>query len=99
MINLPRTLSSNLSLVGFAFAIASGLLAVSSMLYARAIGGFPFYDPLLLRIFRWGFLLSFVGLTLATIGALRPRPGRLRFLPVICAAVTLIFWLLTAMGE
>jgi hypothetical protein len=99
MINLPRTLSSKLSLIGFAFAIASGLLAASSILYARAIGGFPYYDPLLLRIFAWGFLLSSVGLTLTIIGALRPSQNRLRFLPLICAAVTLIFWLLTAMGE
>ncbi len=41
----PRTLFSILSLIGFTLATASGLLAVSSVLYAHAIGGFPFYDP------------------------------------------------------
>ncbi len=48
----PRTLLSVLSLIGFTLATASGLLATSAMLYARAVGGFPFYDPLLLRIYR-----------------------------------------------
>ncbi len=52
----PRTPFSILSLIGFALATASGLLAASSVLYAHAIGGFPFYDPLLLRIYRWGAL-------------------------------------------
>jgi hypothetical protein len=50
------TLFSVLSLIGFTLASASGLLAVSSVLYAHAIGGFPFYDPRLLRIYRWGDL-------------------------------------------
>lgn len=38
----PRTLFSILSLIGFTLATASGLLAVSSLLYAHAIGGFQF---------------------------------------------------------
>ena len=50
----PRTLPSSLSLIGLTLATASGLLAVSSVLYAHAIGGFPFYDPRLLRIYRCG---------------------------------------------
>jgi hypothetical protein len=41
----PRTLPSILSLIGFTLATASGLLAVSSVLYAHSIGSFPFYDP------------------------------------------------------
>jgi hypothetical protein len=32
------------------------------MLYAHLIGGFPFWDPALLRIYRWGSLLSLAGL-------------------------------------
>jgi hypothetical protein len=50
----PRTLPSILSLIGFTLATASGLLAVSSVLYAHARGGFPYYDPLLMRIYAWG---------------------------------------------
>ena len=50
-----------LSLAGFSLATASALLAVESMAYAGMIGGFRYYDPTLLRIFRWGVLLSLAG--------------------------------------
>jgi len=93
----PRTWPSILSLVGFALATASGLLAASSVLYAHAIGGFPFYDPLLLRIYRWGALLSLSGTVFALIGVWRPGP--LRWHAATCAVGTLLFWFATAMGE
>src|SRR3979490_2763825 len=67
----PRTLSSILSLVGFTLATASGLLAISTMMYTRAIGGFRYYDPLLLRIYGWGGLLSIAGIVSAISGAWR----------------------------
>ena len=41
-----RTLSSVLSFIGFTLATASALLALSSVLYALAIGGFPYYEAL-----------------------------------------------------
>jgi len=93
----PRTLPSILSLVGFTLATASGLLATSAMLYARAVGGFPFYDPLLLRIYRWGALLSLSGIVFAVIGVWRPSP--LRWHAPACAIGTLLFWFAAAMGE
>lgn len=40
------------SMAGFSLCTASALLAVGAMLYARAVGGFPFYDPSLMRIYR-----------------------------------------------
>ena len=58
----PRTLPPILSLIGFTFATASGLLGVSSVLYAHARGGFPYYDPLLMRIYGWGGMLSLSGI-------------------------------------
>jgi hypothetical protein len=76
---------------------ASGLLATSSVLYAHAIGGFPFYDPLLLRIYRWGALLSLSGTVFAFIGVWRPGP--LRWHAPACAVGTLLFWFAAAMGE
>lgn len=93
----PRTWLSILSLIGFAFATASGLLAASSVLYAHAIGGFPFYDPSLLRIYRWGALLSLSGTVFALIGVWRPGP--LRWHAPACAVGTLLFWFAAAMGE
>lgn len=43
------------SLAGFSLGTASALLAVGSMVYAGMIGGFRYYDPTLLRIYRWVF--------------------------------------------
>ena len=93
----PRTWPSVLSLLGFALATASGLLATASVLYAHSIGGFPFYDPLLLRIYRWGALLSLSGTVFALIGVWRPGP--LRWHAPACAVGTLLFWFAAAMGE
>lgn len=93
----PRTWPALLSLVGFALATASSLLAASSMSYAHAIGGFPFYDPLLLRIYGWGALLSLSGTVFAFIGVWRPGP--LRWHAPACAVGTLLFWFAAAMGE
>jgi hypothetical protein len=64
-----RTLPSILSLIGFALATASGLLAVSSVLYAHVIGGFPYYDPRLMRIYAWGGMLSLAGIVFGIAGA------------------------------
>lgn len=93
----PRTPFSILSLIGFTLATASGLLAILAMLYARAVGGFQFYDPLLLRIYRWGALLSLSGIVFAVIGVWRPSP--LRWHAPVCAIGTLLFWFAAAMGE
>jgi|SRR5215469_1175792 len=75
----PRTVPVILSLIGFTLATASGLLAVSSVVWAHSIGGFPYYDPRLLRMYRWGALLSLSGLVFGIAGA--SRPGLLRCAP------------------
>ena len=56
------------SLAGFSLGTASAALAIGAMVYARAVGGFPFYDPALLRIYRWGLLLSLAGLVFGAVG-------------------------------
>ncbi len=93
----PQTLSSVLSLIGFTLATASGLLAISSVLYAQTIGGFPYYDPSLLRIYRWGVLLSLAAIVFAIVGAWRPSP--LRWYAPACAVGMLVFWFMSASGE
>src|SRR5207302_1584664 len=72
----PKTLLPVLSLVGFALATASGLLAISITLYMQAVGGLPYYDPTLLRFYRWGALLSATGIVFAIFGVWRPSPLR-----------------------
>lgn len=94
----PRlTAYSFLSLVGFTLATASALLAVASLTYAQAIHGFTFYDPLLLRIYKWGGLLSLCGFVLSLAGVWRENP--LRWHAPVCSAGMLLFWFAMAMGE
>lgn len=93
----PLTAPAVLSTAAFALATGSALLAIATTLYAQAIGGFPFYDPRLLRVYRWGALLSLSGTVLAVSGLWRPSP--LRWHAPLCAAGTLLFWFLAALGE
>ncbi len=93
----PRTLPAILSLISFALATASGLLAVSSVLYAHVIGGFPYYDPRLMRIYACGGMLSLAGIVFGIAGVWRPGP--LRWHAPACSLGTLLFWFVSAMGE
>jgi hypothetical protein len=93
----PRTAFSTLSLISFTLGTASGLLAISATLYARAVGGFSFYDPSLMKAYRWGALLSLAAMVFAIIGLW--RPSSLRWHAPVCAAGTLVFWLAAAAGE
>jgi hypothetical protein len=68
------TLISVLSLIGYTLATVSGLLAVSTVLYAHAIDGFGYYDPLLMTIYRWGALLSLLSFVFGLSGVWRPGP-------------------------
>ena len=93
----PRTLLSTLSLIGFVLATASTVLAFTSVLYSIAVGGFPYYDPLLLKIYRWGSFLSLSGIVFAISGIWRPGP--LRWHAPACAIGMLLFWFAMAIGE
>lgn len=95
--NVPRTVSSTLSLIGFALATASALLAISSSIYGAARGGFPYYDPLLMKIYIWGLLLSLSALVFAILGVWRRGP--LRWHAPGCAAGTLLLWFVAAISE
>ena len=79
-----------LSLLALALATTSACLAIGSMIYAHWIGGFPFYDPRLLRIYRYGILLSLTGFV-ASLGGLW-KPGPLRWLAPACSFGTLLYW-------
>jgi len=92
-----RTISSILSLAGFSLASASALFAVCTVVYAQLFGGFPFYDPRLLRIYRWGALISFSSILVSIGGAW--RPGVLRWLAPAYSIGVLLFWFVTALGE
>jgi len=91
------SLLSVFSVIGFTLATLSVLLYVSSILYAHAIGGFPYYDPLLMRIYRWGGRLSLSGLAFGIAGCWRPNP--LRWYAPLASVAVFLFWCLAAMGE
>ena len=86
-----------LSLIGFALASASSVLAIVAIVYARAVGGFAFYDPSLVRIYQSGTGLSLMGLLSAVIGVW--RPSSLRWHALTSALGTLLFWLMAAASE
>jgi hypothetical protein len=93
-----KTASSISSLLGFLFATSSALLAIWSVTYAHSLpNGFPFYDPLLMKIYRWGALLSIVGFCLG-IGGVWQR-NSLRWHSPIGALGMLAFWVFAAEGE
>jgi hypothetical protein len=92
-----RSASSVLSLAGFVLATASALLSVSSIAYGQGIHGFRFYDPLLMRIFRCGVLLS-LGAIVFGLGGVW-RPSSLRWHAPVAAIGTLAFWVVAAEGE
>jgi len=91
------TVLSALSLARFTLATASDLLAVSSSIYARLIGGFPFYDPRLMRIYALGTLISASALILSLSGIW--RLNSLRWHALFCSFGTLVYWFAMAGTE
>ena len=88
------TIPAILSLIGFVFASASAALAVSSVLYGDVIGGWPYYDPRLMRIFGWGALVSASALLCSLAGVW--RWNSLRWHALFCSLGTLVFWIASA---
>ena len=86
-----------LSLAGFTVATASALLAVSSLIYARFIGEFTYYDPRLLRIYASGAILSAFALILSLLGIWRLIS--LRWHTLFCSFGTLVYWFAMAQTE
>jgi hypothetical protein len=86
-----------LALIGFILSTASALLAIASVAYAGSIHGFSYYDPRLLRIYRWGGLLSLGGMVLGFTGS--SRPNSLRWQAPLAGLGMLAFWLIAAESE
>src|SRR5579862_9073475 len=92
-----RTLPSASSLIGFALATVSIVLIVSSVLYARSVGGFPYGDPRLMRIMSCGGVLS-LGSAAFAIGGVWGASS-LRWFALVCALATLFFWFAAGIAE
>ena len=91
----PR--SSWPSLLALLLATASATLALGSIAYSNATGGFAYYDHHLMRIYRTGTLLSTAALLTGLVGT--AFPGAIRWQAPLASFGTLLFWLLAAIGE
>ena len=85
------------SLAGFILASASAAPEIGSGTYAQFINGFPFEDPSLLRIYRWGLPLPFLGLVTGLFGIGKKTP--LRWKAPALSTVLLLVWMGQVMGE
>ncbi len=88
---------SVLSLVAFALATSSALLAFGALLYAHLVRSFPFHDTTLMRIYRWGFLSSLSGFLLGIVGCW--WRSTLRWYAPVCSLGVVVFWIAAAWGE
>jgi peptidoglycan/LPS O-acetylase OafA/YrhL len=91
-----RTPATTASLISFALASSSAALAAITLVVAQ-FHHFGFYDPILMRIYRSGAVLSCLSALLALIGLW--RRNSLRWYAPACAVGTLAFWIMAAAGE
>jgi len=85
------------SLAAFILASVSAALEIGSGTCAQFMNGFPFEDPALLRIYRWGLLLAFLGFVTGLFGITKKTP--LRWKAPALSTVLLLLWMAQAMGE
>ncbi len=93
----PRNSIAVFSYASFGLATGSLMLAVCSISYSLATGGFAYYAPSLMRIFYWGFRISAIALILAFVAMWRRNP--LRWNAAACSLGMLFFWSYSAMLE
>ena len=93
----PRSVCGILSLIAFAFGSSSSLLAIYLAIYARVVGPFDFYDPVPMRFYGFGLLLSLAGFGFAIGGFWKANP--LRWHAPACAVGTFLYWFFLVMSE
>lgn len=75
----------------------SVLFAIGGVIYAVARGGFRYYDPVLVRIYQMGSLVSLFAAVFAILGIWRSSP--LRWHALILSLGMLFLWLVWAAAE
>jgi len=94
----PQPWLSVMSAVSLALTSTSLLLALATIAYAQAIGGFPYGgDPTLVNIYRSAFLLTASAIITSLIGMVRPGP--LQALAPVCATGAFLYWVIQTAGE
>ena len=85
---------SYLGLAAFSLTGISALLFLFLAIWARVRGGFPFYDPVVLRCYRVGFILGAGGFILSLLGK-----GKVRWPACVISFAMMFMWLVAAAGE
>ena len=85
---------SYMAIGAISLAGASSMLWLISLIWARVIGGFPFYDPVLLRFYRWGALTGLAGLVVSFVGK-----GKLRWPACALSSLIVFLWFMAATSE
>jgi hypothetical protein len=85
------------SLIGFVLGNASAALAISSVVFSAGRGGFRYYDPLLLNIFRYGVLISLSGVCFSLAGM--AGKSSLRWHAPGLSLIMSLFWVFAMAGE
>ena len=85
---------SYVAIGAFCLATLSFLLWLTLVAWARAIGGFPFYDPVVMRFYGLGFLTGASGIAMSLAGK-----GRLRWPACGVSALMTFLWIAAASGE
>jgi len=88
-----KTFVAWLALTSLTIATLSTALAVGSLLH----GGWAYYDPTLMKIYRYGILLSLVAFVLGLAAIWKRTP--IRWFAPIASFGMLMFWLGAAISE
>jgi hypothetical protein len=85
---------SYVAIGAFGLAALSFLLWLILFAWAHAIGGFPFYHPVVMRFYAWGFLTGACGIAMSLAGK-----GKLRWPACGVSALMTFLWIAAATGE
>jgi len=92
--DMPRSWRTRVQVGAWVLSAASAALFFGTTLWARIMGGFPYYDPTLMAIYTCGFFTALLGLVLGAFGV-----GRIR-LSVVALSVTMVFvWAVLGASE
>ena len=72
----------------------SVMLWVASFVWARKVGGFAYYDPVLMRFYRLGSVTGLAGVVAGFGGA-----GKLKWPTCLLATFMTLLWIIAATGE
>lgn len=85
---------SGLTTFGFGASTASLVVIVALAAHALITGGLPHYHPVLLLVFRVGFLTALCGMMTSLIGT-----GQLEVPTIACSLLCLLIWFVEAIAQ